>query len=331
MLNAITLTLAAMLGSPNQVVNLSLYSGAPIGSNGSKIMAWGGGSIAESGDQSIAGNKSLQVKTTSYFSGGILELGSSADVSTLANNKENLLQVSVFVVRNGAAPSGGGGAAPAGGGGRPTEMGGAQAGGSGGGSGMAAGSATPLSGGSASAGGAAPSATPSAIKQMEKLRIVIRTSDGKISEAVIPLSAANGSTGRWRRLGVPLSTIPGFAKTNKNISAIAVSGDAPATFYLGEVRVVTDQTAIQGQLSHSEMNVGKTQEVTLWANGEAGFSVLKYSWDFDEKDGIQDESSDQVLLRKFRQAGEFVITCTISDAAGLKKPWVGKIKVTVNP
>lgn len=321
------MTLATILTGGGQVVNMSLYNGSPLGTGGSAVMAWGGGTIAESGDQSIAGNKSLLVKTTSYFSGGIYQLGAPANLTQLATNRENLLQISVYVVRNGAAPSGGGGAnPPAGGGGRPTELGGGQ----GGGGGMTAGGATPLSGGTA-AGGAAPSAAPSAIKQMENLRVVIRTSDGKLSEALIPLMSANGSTGRWRRLGVPIANIPGFAKTNKEIVSLGFSGDAPANFYVGEARVVTDQTAIQGQLSTSELNLGKGQEVTLWANGEAGFSVLQYSWDFDEKDGIQQDSTDQVILRKFRQAGEFVITCTISDASGLKKPWTGKIKVVVNP
>lgn len=330
MLSAITLTLATILTGSSQVVNMSLYSGAPLGVGGSKVMAWGGGIIAETGDQSIVGNKSLQVKTTSYFSGGIYELGAPANLTQLSTNKENLFQISVFVVRNGAAASGAGSNPPIGGGGagsgRPPEMGGGQGGG-----GMTAGGATPLSGGTPSAGGTTPSATPSTIKQMENLRIVIRTSDGKLSEVIIPLMSANGSTGRWRRLGVPMSNIPGFAKSNKEIVSLGFSGDAPATFYLGEARVVTDQTAIQGQMSVTEINVGKTQEVTLWANGEAGFSVLRYSWDFDERDGIQDDSTDQVILRKFRQAGDFIITCTISDAFGLKKPWIGKIKVTVNP
>ena len=168
-------------------------------------------------------------------------------------------------------------------------------------------------------------------KRMENMRIVIRTSDGKLSEAVLNFYSPSGFTNRWRRAGIPLQKIPGFMRTNQEVEAIMFAGDAPATFYVSEVRIVTDQTPIQGTLSHRDINVGFGQELALYALAEAGYTQLEYSWDFNDKDGIQEDASGQVVFHKFRIPGEFNITCTIRDKYGLKQPWVGKIAVTVNP
>lgn len=297
MLTFVAITAAAVL-SGQGTVSLSLYAGQPLANGTITLSPWGGGAIEESAGQVIAGSHSLLIRTATYFQGGTITFSSPISVAQYAANPENLLQVSVYIARA-AAPTGGGAAM--------------------GGSGMAVGGGT---------GATQPAARA---KQMENLRVVIRTTDGKLSEAYYPLATAAGTVERWRRLGIPLAKIPGFSRTNKEIASVSFSGDAPAHFFLGELRVVTDQTPIQGELSHRELNLGRGQEVTLWATAEAGFSILEYAWDFDARDGIQDEAVSQVIVHRFRVPGEYTVTCTIRDVYGIKEPWRGTIRVTVNP
>ncbi|HWP30764.1 MAG TPA: hypothetical protein VNK96_03420 [Fimbriimonadales bacterium] len=171
----------------------------------------------------------------------------------------------------------------------------------------------------------------SKVRQMENVRLVLKTTDGKLSEVILPIASGTTYTDRWRRVGIPLQKIPGFSKTNQILSAIYISGDGRSTFYVGEIRVLTDQTPIQGSLPFRELNLGRGQEVQLYATAEAGYSILEYVWDFDARDGLQEEAIGQVIYRKFRIPGEFTITCTIRDMFGLKQPWTGTITVVVNP
>ncbi|MCW5946263.1 MAG: PKD domain-containing protein [Fimbriimonadales bacterium] len=300
---------ATMLTGVQDTVSLSLYGGQPLAQAGISIAPWGGGAIEESSANSISGSNSLLVRTATYFQGGTIKFAQPVNLAPHFANRENMLQVSVFVMRTAAATSGGGG-----------------------GGGLTGGGGGLMGGGGMTAGGGSGTTQPTtSIKNMETLRVVIRTTDGKAAEGYYPLATAAGSVERWRRVGIPLVAIPGFADTNKEVASISVSGDAPASFYLGEVRVVTDQTPIQGTLSHRELNLGRGQEVTLWATAEAGFSILEYAWDFDDKDGLQDESRSQVLVHRFRVPGEYTVTCTIRDKYGFKQPWQGTIRVTVNP
>ncbi len=163
--------------------------------------------------------------------------------------------------------------------------------------------------------------------KMTKLRMVIKTSDGKLSEAILPVN----SSGRWVRTSIPVKLIPGFSKSNHMISAIAVSGDAPAYFYIGEIRVTTDTTPIQGSINNTELNIGRGTDVTLTGNAESGITPVEFVWDFDSKDGLQDEAIGQSIVHRFRIPGHFMVTLTVRDIYGVKKPWTGTFHVTVNP
>jgi PKD repeat protein len=79
------------------------------------------------------------------------------------------------------------------------------------------------------------------------------------------------------------------------------------------------------------MNLALGDTVTFTATGDGGSSILKYSWDFDSADGIQTDAEGRSVQRRFRKAGDFVITLTISDYYGLKAPYTATVKVKVNP
>lgn len=308
-----------------QSVDLSLYAGQPAASNGFVLEAWGGGGIEETAENAVAGPNALRIRTATFFQGGILRFSKPVSLGSYVNDPENLLAVAVYVMesRTSGGDSGGGGGLTGGGGG----------GGLTGGGGSSMGGGRSAGGGLTGGGGGDTGARRG--KQMDNLRMILRTTDGKLSETYVPLGTGGSAVGKWRRIGVPLKSIAGFSKSNMEVEAMAFSGDSPTSFYLGEVRVVRDQTPIQGFISVTEYNIGINTELTFSASAEAGLSVVEYVWDFDASDGLQVEAIGQAVVHRFRRPSKpdqpIVVTLTIRDVFGLKQPWKGTIAVTVNP
>lgn len=167
---------------------------------------------------------------------------------------------------------------------------------------------------------------------LKTMRLIVATSDGKRSEIYLPANTSLPNENGWRTISVPLQGIKGFDRTNKVIQSIAISGDATSTFYVGDLRVINDSTPIRGSIDGSQkLNLALGDTITLNAIGNGGSSILKYSWDFDDTDGIQSDAEGRSIQRRFRKAGDFVVTLTITDYYGLKAPFQTTLKVKVNP
>ena len=164
-------------------------------------------------------------------------------------------------------------------------------------------------------------------------RLIIGTTDGKKSEVYVPADTSTASEEGWKNVAIPLQAITGLDRTNKTIQSISIGANTIATFYVGDLRVVDDSTPIRGEMipDVTEMNLALGDEVTFSAAGRGGSSILRYTWDFDDRDGIQVDADGQTVNRKFRKAGTYTVTCTISDFYGLKPSYAVKTKVTVNP
>ncbi|GMV87881.1 MAG: hypothetical protein AMXMBFR81_08120 [Chthonomonas sp.] len=301
------------------------------------VRPWGSGTISETQEVAYEGTSSIRFFTRNYFQGGSLIFGSPTDLSSQFANKANLLQVIYRTadgsmtfgggpprggIPGGGGPPGGFGGPPGGFGGPPGaggQLGRGQQGGRGGASQGDAGGG-PTGGGFAAAGAAT----------FGMFRVVVTTTDGLKSEAYIPASTSAGRDG-WRSVGVPLQAIKGFERTNKIVKEVTFSGDQSATIYLGELRVVSDETPITGEPNRREWNLSLGQEIELWAAGYGGSSALRYTWDFDARDGVTEDAEGQLIKRKFRKDGEYTVTLTISDKYGLKAPFQTTIKVVVNP
>jgi len=163
------------------------------------------------------------------------------------------------------------------------------------------------------------------------MRVIITTTDGLKSEAYVPVSTSGSGSNGWKSVAIPLSAITGFERTNKTVKEIGFAGDVTTTFYIGELRVVTDTTPITGDPNVRDLNLALGDSVNFSANGYGGSSILKYSWDFDDRDGIQEDAVGQYIKRQFRKPGTYTITLTITDLYGLKRPYSTTIKAKVNP
>ena len=276
------------------------------------LRTWGSGAISQTDEAAYEGVYSLRIGTRNYFQGGILHFANTPDLSTMFADKNNLLRLT-FRLADLSLTLGGGSRGPGG-----TNKGGDVIGGDQGLSGA----------GTSKGGGAGSQIKPSGLQNM---RFVITTTDGKKSEAYVAITTSTGSDRGWSNVAVPLQAIRGFDKTNKIVSSIALAGDATSVFYVGDLRVVNDSTPIRGEANVEKLNLALGDEIELHATGFGGSSILIYNWDFDEKDGLQVEAEGQVIKHKFRKPGKFIVTVTIADQYGLKKPTTAKIEVTVNP
>lgn len=162
--------------------------------------------------------------------------------------------------------------------------------------------------------------------------MIVTTTDGKRSEVYLPVNSSVASLQEgWRSVGVPLQAISGFDRTNKVLQSVAFSGDVTGTFYIGAIGIINDPTPIKGDVNVHDVNLALGDEYQFTGRGDAGSTPLKYSWDFGGNPEILVDAEGQTVYRKFRKAGDYTITLTISDLYGLKKPYSTKIHVHVNP
>lgn len=330
---------------------LPIYrAGVSLKDQGIFLYNWGSGLAKGTDEIAYEGSESVRMLSRNYFQGGVMSFANPVDLSSRFDNKNDLLRIVFHVTDNstviGNAP-GGRGSNPDSGGGRGGGGGlvlftpdnyygptpgfaiGFQRGGRGGGGGEDAG------GGSAQPGGAQGRPTlPGAVSAppFSVMRLIVTTTDGLKSEAYLPAGVANPKDRGWREISIPLSGISGLSRTNKVVKALGFSVDRLATFYIGDIRMISDTTPIHGDLNiEDNINVPVDSIVTFKANGDGGSTILRIVWDFDETDGIQEDAEGWEVKRAFRKPGTYVVTCSFTDKYGLKSPLVKKIKIKVNP
>jgi hypothetical protein len=294
---------------------------------GISLKGWGAGSAAETDEMAYEGGHSVRVSTRNYFSGGLMTFASGVSLSNQFADKNNMLRLT-YRVSDSSTVLGGGGGRDGGG------AGAAGAGGAGLAGGGAGGGRQGELGGAGGRGNQGPGrgmGVTTVAQKLQNVRIIVTTTDGLKSETHIPVNTSGSGDRGWRTVAVPLQAINGFARTNKEIKELAFAGDVTTTFYIGDIRVVNDTTPISGEANVRNLNLALGDSVDFAANGYGGSSILKYSWDFDDKDGIQEDAIGQFVKRRFRKPGTYTITLTVSDQFGLKKPYSTTITAKVNP
>jgi hypothetical protein len=281
------------------------------------LEGWGSGTIAETDGIAYSGTTSIRVSSRNFFQGGSMTLGKPVDLAKKFDDKSNLLGVTFFLEDAGWVYG-------------KDDKNVSHAG----------------SGGLIGKGGGATQLDPGFSKNVDvrksvpfkpkisSVRLIITTTDDKKSEVYIPIGTSQSAADSlgWRNISIPLQAINGFDRTNKIVKGIAVSTDTWATMYIGSINIVTDQTPIRGEIEKvTSLNLALGDDVKLSAYGEGGSSVLVYDWDFDDTDGIQIDAEGPAISHKFRKAGKFKVTLTISDQYGLKKPFITSFPVIVNP
>lgn len=289
---------------------IDIYTGDPVRQSGIKLSTWGSGEAVQDTDHVFIGSASIKIATHGAYQGARLELSKPVDLKAALTDKYAYLQFVVQLPNKNAQPTFGYPGFPGFGRGMGRFFGG-QGRGPGG-----------FPGGVGGPGGFNPSNQETGMttpKPLTQVRVVLVTTDGKQIEFYLPIDSAASGRGDWSYLAIPVSAIPGLAKTNGEIKEVRLFGDSAAVIYLGEARVVRDETPIRVD-DLPEYTVAKMDVVTFTASAEAGTTPLKYQWNFDAAHPGVDAEGKTVKHQYRKGQQDYTVTLTVSDVYGIKKP-----------
>ena len=293
----------------------AIYPGGSPQSAGVRLAGSGSGTLTPDATHVFAGGGSLKLVTQGLYQGGIIQLDKPYDLSGLLSNKNAYVQVAFLPP---STQTGGPGGNP--GGGFP---GGAKGPGSGGNS-----AGTPYGGLTKG-----PKASGSSSERFQKahslenLRVVFVTGGGHAIDKRAPVEYANDEAG-WKVISFPISSLPGLSGSDGTIKEVRIYGDTSGTIYIGKIGTVVDTTALMIE-PIPEKTVTANQKYRYSASAHGGATPLVYSWDWDESDGIQDESDGRSASHMYRKAGDYKVTVTVIDPYGIKAPVSTKFNIHV--
>ncbi len=344
---------AAMPAAAQVVMNGPvLYQGDPSAKSGLKLSSWGSGTVEEDTKGVFGtGTMSLRIITHGLYQGASLQLGKSVDLGPYVDNKYAYLSFVLVppAAPNATSPASGGYGAPGRGGkglgGGPGGFPGGPGGFSGGSGGQESGPGGGSYGGYGGRGesGRLNSTTLSVKYQtphaLQNVRVVLVTSTGHQLEALLPLDSAVAE-GQWKRLSIPISVIPGIKTDDARIKEVRLFGDTPGVMRIGNIGVIVDETPITvDSLPNRDLARLSAHEFRIVARG--GITPLAASWDWDASDGIQDEAQGLFVTHQFRKESGYdrnsnkildnVVTVTVRDLYGIKKPVTTKFSIHVTP
>ncbi len=301
-----------------------LYPGGSPQSAGIAIHSSGSGVITADTAHVYAGGGSLKLVTHGLYQGGTISLNTPYNVGPLLSNKNAYLQ---FAFQPPVAAGAGGAAGKFGNMGGPggmKGMGGPPGMNTGGTGASSAGN--PFGGKGGKEGGSSSSTHFNAAEELKNLRIVFVTSGGATIEKRFPVSYAREDAG-WKVLSVPVSAL-GFSDSDSKIKEVRVFGDTTGTMYIGKISPLVDSTHIMIDPIEEKIVTANTK-YRYTASARAGVSPLVYSWDWDDRDGIQNDAEGRTAAHLYRRSGDYKVTVTVSDPFGVKSTVSTKFNIHI--
>lgn len=317
----------------------TLYAGRPAAQAGIKIGSWGGSTVKEVSKGSIySGSRAIEVTANGLFSGGRVDFLTPYNLTSEFKDPSAYLQV---VCKFGAdtGTTGGRGIFPGGMPGMPGGMPGmpGMGGGAGGRNGMMMPGGMPGMGGRGGTGMPGMSGTVGANVPIpsKRMQIIIEFDNGQYAECEGDVGSFSVNEDGWMNISFPLAVIKrGLEMTDFKVKRIAVCGDGTEVFRIGEIFTDFDTSPLSASIESGEdKEVARNDKVSFTGYCNAGASAVKYSWDFDASDGIQEEGLGEIVYHRFRKATDkqpYIVTLTVSDTYGIKKPVTATIAVKVN-
>jgi hypothetical protein len=243
--------------------------------------------------------------------GGGGRRGAAPGATRLADSEGVSYQVELTQMRGGGGGMrGGGGGGMRGGGGGTRGGGGGQRGGQRGGTrGSQAGGR-----GSQPGGANAPKEIGFTAHFM---RLVLFTDKGRAVAQSVPIDDQWKDAGGWYRVSYPLSRFVG-AQGASRLQAVGVYTDEADTFYLGQVRLISDTAPVKATIKGDPNNTttGKVIDFSIAFSG--GYLDPKVSWDFNDADGIQKQAAGTKVKYLYTKPGDYMVTATVEDRTGVQ-------------
>lgn len=160
------------------------------------------------------------------------------------------------------------------------------------------------------------------VPRMRNLRVVMQSDTGRsVAHMGVVTTKAIDDEG-WVSVALPIASF-GLNQSSGGfkLRQMKISGDYSDTFWIGQIRVIKDDTPIFVSNIEFSMDVVSAYDlVVLKGEAEAGRTSLLYSWDFNAEDGIQEDATGQLVEVLYKKAGTYTITLTAKDPDGIKQP-----------
>ncbi|MHB0913786.1 MAG: PKD domain-containing protein [Armatimonadota bacterium] len=160
------------------------------------------------------------------------------------------------------------------------------------------------------------------------MRVMLVTDKGS-AECEANIAGFGPGDDGWIHASFPLAVLAkGLDDSKVNRLVISTNGSTP--FYLSEVLTTSDTTPLSPSAG-SDREIARYDRIALQGSCDSGGTPVRYSWDFDDSDGIQEEAVGPVIAHQFRQSGNFVVTLTVTDPFGIKDSASSTVNIEVNP
>jgi hypothetical protein len=309
---------------------MDIYGGGSPQAAGISIQSWGSGEAKESDDYVYSGNRSIRIITQGRYQGARLVLSKPADLKTAMQDPNAYLQFLLVLpdqVSGGRL------------GGYQGYEGGYPGMGRGGIPGMGGRGGYPGMGGRGGPGGYGDTGTRMVKpRPLSSLRVVLVTEDNKHIETTLDMDSSHRDREDWTSLAIPVAAIPGLKDTDGQVKEIQIFGDSPSVMYLGEVRIIRDETPIRVDMLE-ERTIAKNDTINFIASADGGTTPLKYEWKIqgipkpEEKTEVTKNyvvmAEGRTFKHRFRRNGDYLVTLTVSDKYGLKKPATTSVNIHV--
>ena len=309
-----------------------IYTGTAVAVEGLKLGGWGSGLATEDNTYRTIGDKSIKIETNGYYSGARISFDQPRDLTEQKQDPYGFIEFIIRFQPGKAKPASSGGPM----GGYPSGSGGGSPSGPSGGE---FGTGSPAGGYPGGDGG---SGEQSLSPDTHKMKVVLVCEEGTFVASHFPVTLQPAQEEGWFSVAIPYVAFKGMEKAQTvKVKEMRIFGDSKDTFWIGEIKPTSDDEPITvDPIDELEVSVGEAVEFRAAAAG--GISPLHYSWDFDLSDSIQEDATGPYVVHVFRkkspdvpgQAGElqpYVVTLTVSDLSGAKRPVRRQTSVIVNP
>lgn len=283
--------------SSSEAREVPIYAGEALSSAKITLAAWGSGTASENTKEGVIGSRSIQVTTPGLFAGAFINLGQPVEIAdpgvigkydylAFTIKFKTTTPLGLSSPNNAPNPTGEYRALPP----------------------------------SADTYGYYSDDIPQ-VPKVRKVRAMLDAVDGRSVEHTGLVVQKPTDEEGWIVAAMPLLSF-GIGKDGKGfpLSKIALSADYPDTLWVGQIRVITDDSPIYLNGLEAPSDVSVQDRIIMKGQAEAGQTPITYSWDFNSSDGLQEDAVGQIVEVVYKTSGTYTITLTAKDPDGIKAP-----------
>lgn len=273
--------------------DMILYKGQPIDGSTIAIGSWGSGRCEDVAKSGYSGTHSLKITARSLYEGGRLDFASVLDLTKHFKNPNAYIQLMSKMTLD-----------------ESNEI-------------------DPLNSDYYDPNASDTTSGPQTGTPVSRVRLLMKLENGPAVECQVDVTELKVGDDGWTAISFPLSAFKNKQERPEyKIKRLVISGDGSEPFYVGQIQIVTDTKPITVDAGLDQF-VAANDDVMFRPHVDGGAAALRCAWDFDSTDGIQEDAIGEVVYHKYRKAGDYVVTLTVSDAFGIKKPVAKTLKIQV--